>query len=199
MNFYTPIVYQGEITGVITGYIAATSQIAPLFETKLYGEDIYGILLDENNKRAFKEIAEIRDINATANMGTWRIELVEGDTPQMFVDETMKKLLGISGQNNTPEETYTDWFDNIIPEAVESVLSSVERMKQGRFDENTYLWIHPTKGERYVRCGGTSKMIPGDILLAVTIMMLTIWFVRTRLRLQCFRMHCLKKMNIMKH
>jgi len=33
MNFYTPILYQDKIAGVLTGYIAAKSQIAPLFET----------------------------------------------------------------------------------------------------------------------------------------------------------------------
>ncbi len=49
MNFYTPIMYQGKISGVLTGYIAATTQISTLFETKLYGQDIYGFLIDEND------------------------------------------------------------------------------------------------------------------------------------------------------
>lgn len=301
VNFYTPLFYEGKISGVITGYIEATTQIASLFETKLYGQDIYGLLVDENNmvicstieaeyekdlslemfmgrfnvtekqkqqmenilnnasglavsykdpkgegrvcvttipdtqwrvviivpaasfnsiigestkdsviaitlvalilltyaahvlmrnvrrrreiaaenvkleeenriydeenRRAFAEISEIRDIIASANMGTWHIELVDGKQPRMFVDETMKELLGIAGQERTPENTYTDWFSNIKPEAVPSVLQSVERMEQGYFDENTYLWMHPTKGIRYVRCGGTSQKIEGGFLL----------------------------------
>jgi len=49
LNFYTPIVYQGKIAGVLTGYIAAAKQIEPLFEKKLYGQDIYGLLIDEND------------------------------------------------------------------------------------------------------------------------------------------------------
>lgn len=49
INFYTPIMYKGEICGVITGYIEAKRQIAHLFETTLYGKNIYGLLLDENN------------------------------------------------------------------------------------------------------------------------------------------------------
>ncbi|MCR4902299.1 MAG: diguanylate cyclase [Butyrivibrio sp.] len=302
MNFYTPIIYQGKITGVLTGYIAATTQIKPLFETTLYGQDIYGLLVDENNmvicstveseyikdlsldlflnrfnatdeqkarvfnainnatdvattfkdssgagiisattipgtewkvvinvprtsfnaivnkntidsiitiliislilisyasfvlfnnmkrrrqiadentkleeenrvfneenKRAFKEISAIRDIIASANMGTWRIELVEGKEPCMYVDDTMKSLLGVSDKERTPEETYNDWFNNITPQAVPSVLASVEKMEQGKFDENTYLWNHPSKGERYVRCGGTAQPIPGGYLLS---------------------------------
>ncbi|MCR5090912.1 MAG: sensor domain-containing diguanylate cyclase [Oscillospiraceae bacterium] len=301
MNFYTPIFYRGEITGVLTGYIAATTQLAPLFETSLFGEYIYGLLVDENdmvicstieseyvkdltldtfmdgfdiaedqklrirntinnatelavsykdpsgdgricatkipgtewkvvivvpdtsfqaivnrntrdavitiliiglllisyaasvlfrnvkrrreiakenakleeenrdfdeeNKRVFREISAIRDINASANMGTWRIELLEGKEPRMYADDTMKALLGISGKVKTPEETYGDWFNNITPQAISSVFESVEKMKQGRFDENTYLWIHPNKGERYVRSGGTAQKIHDGYLL----------------------------------
>lgn len=300
MNFYTPLLYNGEVAGVITGYIAATSQLSPKFETKLYGQDIFGLLIDENNmvicstveaeyvkdlsfdmfmdsydinddqkqkivniidsatetaasykdpsglgricvakipstdwtvviiipstsfnaiidknsrdsvltivaialvlilyaanvllrnikrrkeiasenekleeenrafneqnQKAFNEIATIRDINASAHMGTWRIELVDGQEPRMYVDDTMKGLLGITA-SRTPEETYTDWFNNITKDAVPSVLKSVEKMEQGKFDENTYLWVHPTKGERYVRCGGTAMPIPGGYSL----------------------------------
>lgn len=49
MNFYTPIIYQGKIAGVLTGYIAVAKQIEPLFEKKLYGQAIYGLLIDEND------------------------------------------------------------------------------------------------------------------------------------------------------
>ncbi|MCR5654603.1 MAG: sensor domain-containing diguanylate cyclase [Lachnospiraceae bacterium] len=302
MNFYTPIEYEEEIVGVLTGYIAATTQLSPLFETKLYGEDIYGFLVDENdmiicstfetefipdlsmdmfmdqfglneeqkemvrstignagvvasthkepagsgrlcvvripdtewkvavyvpedsvraiarentsdavitmliislilicfvtyvllkglqrrqeitkenekleeenrvfneeNKRAFKEISAIRDIIASANMGTWRIELIDGKDPCMYVDKTMQDILGISGQGMTPQQIYKHWFENIMEQAMPSVLASVEKMKKGAFDENTYLWKHPTKGERYVRCGGTSQKVYGGYILS---------------------------------
>ena len=43
-------------------------------------------------------------------MGIWRIELIEGEEPRMYVDDTMKILLGIDGQERTPEKTYTDRF-----------------------------------------------------------------------------------------
>jgi len=117
------------------------------------------------NEKQDAELGEIKDIIASASMGTWRIELVENENPRMYVDETMRKLLGIEGKNESPEKTYTDWFSNITPEAVPSVFNSVELMKQGYNDENTYLWKHPTKGVRYVRCGGTSKNIPGGYSL----------------------------------
>lgn len=111
------------------------------------------------------ELGEIKDIVASANMGIWRIELVDNEEPRMYVDETMKKLLGIDGKDESPEKTYDDWFNNITPDAVPSVLKSVDLMKLGVFDENTYLWKHPVKGARYVRCGGTAKKIPGGFSL----------------------------------
>ncbi|MCR4735428.1 MAG: sensor domain-containing diguanylate cyclase [Treponema sp.] len=301
MNFYTPIIYQGEISGVLTGYIAATKQISPLFERKLYGQDIYGLLVDENdmvicstieseyikdlsldlflnqfqateeqklkiiniinkatetafsykdsigeericvtsipgtdwkvvivvpqksfyaiisqntknsitaisiislilifyaasvlirnikrhkkiakenekleeenrifneeNKRAFNEISAIRDIIASAHMGTWRIEYVEGRASRMYVDNTMRTLMGILNKEQSPEETYNYWFNNITAQALPSVVESFNKMKEGKFDENTYLWKHPSKGERYVRCGGTAQKIQDGYLI----------------------------------
>ena len=110
------------------------------------------------------EVSDIRDIIASANMGTWHIELFEGQSPRMVVDDKMAELLGINKDDFSPEETYTAWFSNIKPEAVESVLLSVGRMQQGFMDENTYLWMHPTKGERYVRCGGTAEKVKGGFI-----------------------------------
>lgn len=107
------------------------------------------------------ELGEIKDIVAAANMGIWRIVLVENEEPKMYANDTMRMLLGIEDLDITPEKIYSDWFDNIVPEAVPSVLGSVKLMQEGCFDENTYLWKHPTKGVRYVRCGGTAKPIPG--------------------------------------
>ncbi|MCQ2507018.1 MAG: GGDEF domain-containing protein [Lachnospiraceae bacterium] len=120
---------------------------------------------DKKKTGEFRDVKEILEIAASANMGIWRIELIDGEEPKMFVDDTMKRLLGIEGKERTPEKTYTDWFSRIKPEAVMSVLQSVERMKQGQHDENTYQWIHPTKGVRYVRCGGTSQKVEGGYSL----------------------------------
>lgn len=144
-----------------------TSKIGVFLANLKRREDIavQNIILEEENQRVSKEISEIHDIIASANMGTWRIELVDGEDPRMFVDDTMCKLLGIEGQNASPEQTYCDWFNNITEEAVPSVLASVERMQKGFFDENTYLWKHPLKGIRYVRCGGTAQEIPGGFIL----------------------------------
>lgn len=121
--------------------------------------------MNQTNSK-FTDITEICDIIESANMGIWRIELIEGDEPRMYVDDTMRKLLGTEeGVVHTPEETYRDWFTNITLDAAPSVHKSVERMKKGYYDENTYLWKHPTKGVRYVRCGGTAKKTDGGFVL----------------------------------
>ena len=111
------------------------------------------------------QLTDLRHIMASAGMGTWRIELIEGKEPRMKADDKMRELLGIEGENHTPEEVYSIWFDRIKPEAVASVLASVAKMQQGLQDENTYLWVHPTKGERYVRCGGTAEKVEGGFVL----------------------------------
>ena len=117
------------------------------------------------NENGFDNISEIHDIIASANMGIWRIELMDGQEPRMYADDTMKRLLGIDKCNYTPERTYTEWFSNIKSEAVPSVLASVERMQQGNYDENTYKWVHPSKGVRYVRCGGTAQKTEAGYIL----------------------------------
>jgi len=120
---------------------------------------------NKNTQKTEIELGEIREIVASANMGIWCIELVENEKPRMYANETMKKLLGIGEKQQSPEQTYLDWFSNINPDSVPSVLASVDRMKRGFNDENTYLWQHPSKGLRYVRCGGIAKAIPGGYSL----------------------------------
>jgi signal transduction histidine kinase/CheY-like chemotaxis protein len=125
--------------------------------------DVHAIVEEEERKSA--ALAEMRDIISASEMGTWSIELLDDVEPRFFADKRMLELLGLQGLNLTPEEVYDAWFSHIKPEAVQSVLDSVEKMKQGARDENTYLWIHPVLGERYVRCGGTARKVPGGYVL----------------------------------
>ncbi len=116
-------------------------------------------------ERSYRRLEEMHDLFVASRMGTWQIVLLEGKAPTMEADDLMKELLGIAGRELSPEETYNAWFSNIVPEALQSVMDSVESMKRGNKDENTYLWKHPTLGERYVRCGGTSYTVPGGFVL----------------------------------
>ena len=114
----------------------------------------------------YERLNEMHDMFVASGMGTWSITMVEGKEPTMYADELMMELLGIGGQKLTPEEVYRAWFDNIVPEALQTVLDSVEKMKKGARDENTYLWKHPLLGERYVRCGGAAKQVEGGYILS---------------------------------
>lgn len=116
-------------------------------------------------ERSYRKLKEMRDILETSKMGIWCIRLLDEKPPTMEADELMRELLGISGQDMSPEEIYQAWFSGITTQSVQSVLDSVERMKQGNKDENTYLWNHPTLGERYVRCGGTAYKTPEGFVL----------------------------------
>ena len=111
------------------------------------------------------DLQKQNDIIAGAGMGIWNISLMDGREPEMTVNGTMKELLGIMGSELTPHEIYHAWYDNIDRGALESVNSSVEKMIQEGSDENTYKWMHPQFGKRYVRCGGFSTKVPGGYLL----------------------------------
>ncbi len=111
------------------------------------------------------QLKDMENAISAADMGIWHIELLEGKKPKLIGSERMLELLGVKGQDLTDEEVYDAWFSRIEPEAVESVLQSVEEMKQGKISENTYLWNHPTLGLRYVRCGGTSQKVEDGYIL----------------------------------
>ena len=132
------------------------------------GELSYVILavevLDEVTK-SYEKLDEMHDIIAASGMGTWSIYLIDGQAPRMEANDLMLGLLGVADENLTPEEIYDAWFTNIVPESLQSVLCSVEKMKEDGRDENTYLWKHPVLGERYVRCGGTAKPVEGGFVL----------------------------------
>ncbi len=122
-----------------------------------------------------KREAELEQMNAylegmesvisAADMGVWHIEMIEDKPPRLLGNKRMLELLGVYGKDMSEEEIYDFWFLNIKEDAVESVLQSVEEMKQGKISENTYLWNHPFLGQRFVRCGGTSRKVEGGYIL----------------------------------
>lgn len=116
-------------------------------------------------KQSYRKLEEMQSIISASNMGTWQIELIDGKKPTMIADERMLELIDLKDKECTPEDIYNGWFNNIVPEALPSVLASVESMKNGNKDENTYLWNHPTLGERYVRCGGSALKLENGYIL----------------------------------
>ncbi len=119
------------------------------------GEDIYTDYVDD-----------LHEILNSASMGIWHIELIEGQAPRLLANKVMLDLLGLAGSTKlSPEEVFEAWYSRIKPEALQSVLDSVAKMESGRRDENTYLWLHPSLGERYVRCGGTGYKASNGYIL----------------------------------
>lgn len=114
-------------------------------------------------KENFKSNTEgLDDVLNIAQMGVWRIELFDGETPRMYVSAKMAELLGLDSEKDyTPELIYDAWYSHICPDAIPSVTVSVKKMISGQHDENTYQWSHPTRGVRYVRCGGIAHEVPG--------------------------------------
>lgn len=102
------------------------------------------------------------DVLNIAQMGVWRIELFDNETPRMYVSAKMSELLGLDSEKDyTPEQIYDAWYSHILPEAIQSVTESVNKMLSGQHDENTYQWVHPANGVRYVRCGGIAHKVDG--------------------------------------
>ncbi len=116
-------------------------------------------------EEGYRKLDEMRDIFAASQMGTWSIYYLDGKEPAMEADDRMKELLGVAGKDLTEEEVFDAWFSNVTPGALPAVLACVEKMKTGNRDEVTYLWKHPTLGERYVRCGGTAKKLADGFVL----------------------------------
>lgn len=101
------------------------------------------------------ENPEILNILDSAGMGIWRFTFEDGKKPRMAGSPKLLDLIGLDPTKHYPEEEiYDNWFKGVTPQAVESVNRSVAKMISGTKDENTYEWLHPTKGIRMVRCGG---------------------------------------------
>lgn len=112
------------------------------------------------------KISEDQEIIENAGIGIWRIYLKDGELPRMNASAKMRELLGVKNDEMTQEEIYESWHERIKPSAIDSVNASVAEMIDKGVSENTYAWIHPDKGEIFVRCGGTSsKLVDGTIVL----------------------------------
>ncbi|MGN0649025.1 MAG: diguanylate cyclase [Oscillospiraceae bacterium] len=119
--------------------------------------EVYGKLRDSKS--------EIDDIVASAQIGIWHIYYIDGEKPRLSATPKMCELLGIAPGEMTEEEMYRYFETRIKKSSLPSVYASIDEMKTKGFSENTYTWIHPTRGEIFVRCGGTSKQVPGGVVL----------------------------------
>lgn len=108
------------------------------------------------------QFEEMKRIMTGAGFGIWSVENIEGHPLWMRANAKMAELLGICDVSvMSPGEMYDFWFNRIKPEAKESVMASIDRMKSGKVEEVTYLWEHPAIGDRYMRFTGSGKAVDG--------------------------------------
>ena len=113
------------------------------------------------NSCAQRELEDTDSILSCAGVGIWHITLFDNEKPSMKASGKMRELLGIGDEELSGEEIYEKWYAGIKPSSLPSVEASVTGMIENGIFENTYVWVHPILGERYVRCGGTSQYIEG--------------------------------------
>lgn len=120
-------------------------------------------LLNEQNHK----LSNYNAIVYNAGVGIWNIIIEEGKPTRMVINHKMAELLGLELGVLSEEEVYNHWFSRITENAIPLVENCVNKIMSGEFQEITYLWNHPTRGEIYVRCGGTSEVLfDGSIKLS---------------------------------
>ncbi len=94
-----------------------------------------------------------------AKMGIWTIEIEPDGQSRLYADDVLLELFGLTGRPS-PEECFQHWYQNIEPSYRYAVDDALRRIVEGEVVETQYLWRHPERGWRYVRCGGQRE--PGD-------------------------------------
>ncbi len=93
------------------------------------------------------------DLLSSSEIGLWAFEIDDNVPPRMYVDETMRQLMGMTDPL-PPEETYNEWFARVDQGNVREVEEAVKQMSCGIHAEVQYPWYHPDGSTRIVRCGG---------------------------------------------
>lgn len=110
-------------------------------------------------KDALAQAEERDSIIVNAGYGVWHIIQEDGKLPRMKATPKMLEILGVTEHSLTEEEIYDFWYSRILESEMPSVEASIQEMVHNKFSENTYRWLHPMKGVRYVRCGGRAQFL----------------------------------------
>lgn len=94
------------------------------------------------------------------NTGLWKITIdpTGKEKPLMFANDTMLLLLGLENHPE-PDICFEHWYSRINEAYHTKVQTAVERLtSQEEHTEVEYPWLHPSRGQIYVRCGG--RLVP---------------------------------------
>jgi len=126
--------------------------------------------IDDTEAESHKKMTELermRAILASSGMGIWQVTLKEGNAPLLSGDPKFLELLGIKqGSQISKENIFTYFRTRVSPDDLEAFNEYDNRLIEDKRAEITYRWIHPTLGQRYVRCGGTSMKTPDGYIFS---------------------------------
>lgn len=96
---------------------------------------------------------EIDEILNNSHIGLWKLELEDNMPTRLYADKVTDALLGIEG-DVSPEDRYTYHRRHIHPDDKDLFEAYATNLQQGQ-SEIVYRYLHPRKGEMYVRCAGS--------------------------------------------
>lgn len=89
-------------------------------------------------------------------IGFWTIDYpADGAPPRLYGDTMLYQIMGVQAEMSA-EELYDYWFSRIEPTYVQSVVDSIQYLKEDPEHakiEVRYPWRHPTRGWTFIRCG----------------------------------------------
>lgn len=99
-----------------------------------------------------QEQVDSQKILCASRVGLWKVEHENGQVVRLYADAMMDELLGITGPV-TPEERQAFFKERIHPADRELFQEYSVRQKEVQ-TEIVYRYLHPTRGELFVRCSG---------------------------------------------
>lgn len=96
---------------------------------------------------------ETLELLKNVKTGLWKLELERNKPVRFYADELMDSLLGVD-HDTSPEERFVFHRRRIHHEDNQLFEQYTENLLKHRHAEVVYRYIHPFKGEMYVRCSG---------------------------------------------
>ena len=99
-----------------------------------------------------REQLDFQKILRASRVGLWKVEHVNGQVVRLYGDAMMDELLGIT-EPVTPEQRQAFFKERIHP-ADRELFQEYSIRQTEMQTEIVYRYLHPTRGELFVRCSG---------------------------------------------
>lgn len=91
ISFYSPVYFNGKITGILTGAIVSEKKIKPILFTTFYGQKMTGILCDENGHVISSTKSADDEISLSAVLSDLKISKEGKKEFEEFLDSGLEK------------------------------------------------------------------------------------------------------------